>query len=263
MDIQSKASLLRPAEYDARFLDFVSSVHCSAAAFHLNTTANLLMTQPKSDVPLMAEVLRFFDTLFEPRPRTEPQHAVPKPTQPATAAAPLPAAFSTAYTLAPLAQLSGSSSADPIDLRYDLGLAILRRTSLQDSTNPQSSSSSNSSSTISIALPSVMSLAPPSPQRSRKQLSDSGAGKPQWLQQLPRLSAEHHRVFQSVQKLTLKVGQQSSIPAALRLTHSVRSAWLAPQHAAFGEILALWFHLPSTAMACSRSWLWMLVSLGL
>jgi hypothetical protein len=51
-----------------------------------------------------------------------------------------------------------------------------------------------------------MSLSPPSPSRSRKRLSDSGAGKPQWLQQLPRLSAEHQRLFQTVQKLQLKVG---------------------------------------------------------
>ncbi|WIA14447.1 hypothetical protein OEZ85_002972 [Tetradesmus obliquus] len=67
-----------------------------------------------------------------------------------------------------------------------------------------------------------MSLAPPSPQRSRKRLSDSGAGKPQWLQQLPRLSAEHHRVFQSVQKLTLK--------AALDLSsckYSAEAIWFA------------------------------------
>jgi hypothetical protein len=50
-----------------------------------------------------------------------------------------------------------------------------------------------------------MSLSPPSPQRSRKLLSDAGTGKPQWLQQLPRLSAEHQRMFSRVQKLQLKV----------------------------------------------------------
>jgi hypothetical protein len=165
------------------------------------------MTQPKSDLPLTTGILRFFDSFFEPRPRTEPQHAALKPTQAATAAAPPPAVFTTAYTLTPLALLSGSSSADPFDLRYNLGLVILRRTSLQeDSASSQNNSSStSSSSTLSIALPSVMSLSPPSPQRSRKMLSDAGTGKPQWLQQLPRLSAEHQRLFSRVQKLQLKV----------------------------------------------------------
>jgi hypothetical protein len=114
--------------------------------------------------------------------------------------------LSTAYTLAPLALLSGSSSADPLDLRYNLGLAILRKSSLQEGQDSfQHNSSSKSSSTLSIAIPSVMSLSPPSPQRSRKLLSDAGTGKPQWLQQLPRLSAEHQRMFSRVQKLQLKV----------------------------------------------------------
>ncbi|KAF6261931.1 hypothetical protein COO60DRAFT_1699518 [Scenedesmus sp. NREL 46B-D3] len=41
-------------------------------------------------------------------------------------------------------------------------------------------------------------------ERSRKLLSDAATGKPQWLQQLPRLSAEHQRLFSKVQKLQLK-----------------------------------------------------------
>jgi hypothetical protein len=178
--------------------------------------------------------------LFEPRACTDQHHAAFKPTQAVTAAEPPAAVLSSSYTLSPLAHLSVSSSADPLDLRYDLGLAVLRKTSLKDDIASKSSSRSSSnqnSSTISIAIPSVMSLAPASPSRSRKRLSDSATGKPQWLQQLPRLSAEHQRLFQTVQKLQLKVGKHCNM-VLYDQSDSVLYRKLSGKHIVFAAQLA-------------------------